>query len=48
MVGEYFDTGNDPRIVFSINILDNTLRMLKSKRIGEFKNYNFETKYKRC
>lgn len=44
MTEEYFDTGNDPRIVFSINVLDNILRMLRSKRIGEFKKYDFETK----
>jgi len=44
MSGEYFDTGNDHRIIFSINVLRNAIKLLMSKKIGELKRYSFENK----
>ena len=42
---EYFDTGNDPRIKFCVSVLQNSIKLLKSKRIGELRRQNFEEQF---
>ncbi len=37
MSSEYFDTGNDPRIIFAINIISKTIKMIKSRKVGIIK-----------
>ncbi|MHA1616183.1 MAG: hypothetical protein ACTSX9_02625 [Candidatus Njordarchaeales archaeon] len=41
MASEYFDTGNDPRILFAINTLSKTLNMLRSRETGIIKRLAF-------
>ncbi len=37
---EYFDTSNDPRIVFSINVLEHAIKLIKSRKISKLRKLN--------
>lgn len=42
MSDQFFDTGNDPRLIFSINISQKAIKLLKSRKISELRRLNFE------
>jgi len=44
MSNEYFDTGNDYRVIFSINVLRHAIQLLKSKKIGELRRLDFDSR----
>ncbi len=44
MSDEYFDTGNDPRIIFSINVLNKALSLAKSQKIGVLRKINIDAR----
>lgn len=44
MSGNYFDTGNDYRFIFCINVLKRAIELLKSRKIGELRKLSFDSR----